>query len=61
MRWEIGQVSLTSLKTRKASVQECNGVEFVYSETEVEKESKKQEDRQRLRKFCRERELHKQH
>ena len=30
MRWESGQVSLTSLKTRKASVQECNGVESVY-------------------------------
>ena len=29
MRWEKGQVSLTSLKTRKASVQECNGVKSV--------------------------------
>ena len=26
MRWENGQVSLTILKTREASVQECNGV-----------------------------------
>ena len=31
MRLENGQVSLTSLKTREASVQECNGVEFVYN------------------------------
>ena len=29
VRWETGQVSLTSLKTREACVQECNGVESV--------------------------------
>ena len=33
MRWENGQVSLTSLKTRKASAQECNGVESVHNKT----------------------------
>ena len=31
VRWENGQVSLTSLKTRNASVQECNCVESVYN------------------------------
>ena len=33
MRWESGQVSLTNLKTREASVQECNGVESVCNQT----------------------------
>ena len=31
MRWDNGQVSLTSLKTREASVQECNRIESVCS------------------------------
>ena len=31
MRWENGQVSVTSLKTREASVEECNGVKSVYN------------------------------
>ena len=37
-RWENGQVSLTSLKTRKASVQECNGVKYVYNSTQTMQE-----------------------
>ena len=31
LHWENGQVSLTSLKTREASVQECNGVKSVHN------------------------------
>ena len=33
MRWENGQVGLTCLKTREASVQECSGVESVQLNT----------------------------
>ena len=36
MRWEDGGVHLTSLETREASVQECNGVKSVCNSTERE-------------------------
>ena len=33
MRWEDGQVHMTSLETREANVQECNGVKSVQFNT----------------------------
>ena len=41
MRWKNGHVSLVSLKTRNASVQECNGVESVYKYTKTERDKEK--------------------
>ena len=40
MRWEDGQVHMTSLETREANVQECNGVKSVCNSTEREPERK---------------------
>ena len=38
MRWEDGQVHMTSLETREANVQECNGVKSVCNSTQKENE-----------------------
>ena len=35
MRWEDGQVHMTSLETREANVQECNGVKSVCNTTDT--------------------------
>ena len=40
MRWENGQVRMTSLKTREASVQECNGVKSVCGSTDRDRQTK---------------------
>ena len=42
MRWEDDQVRMTSLETREANVQECNGVKSVCNSTEREREKKKE-------------------
>ena len=36
MRWEDGQVHMTSLETREANVQKCNSVKSVCNSTERE-------------------------
>ena len=62
MRWEDGQVHMTSLETRNASVQECNGVKSVCNSTASKRERKREKERegerQRDRKRERKREQH---
>ena len=59
VRWEDGQVHMTSLETREANVQECHGVMSVYNKTntgkETERKTESKTERQRARKKVRER------
>ena len=58
MRWEDGQVHMTSLETREANAQECDGVMSGCNSTvrgrEREKERKRERDREKERKRERE-------
>ena len=47
MLWDADQVRMTSLETREANAQECNGVKSVYNSTETETEREKRETRER--------------
>ena len=38
MRWEDDQVRMSSLETREANVQECNGVKYVCNSTQSKRE-----------------------